>query len=63
MLPLFKVEHNQSGVRNPLTTYKFVRFADEIPLKGFSLMKIVLKWEVELTFGYIYFLFPVHMNF
>jgi len=26
MLLLFKVEHNLSGVRNPLTTYKFVRF-------------------------------------
>ena len=30
MLLLFKVEHNQSGERNPLTTYKFVRFMDKI---------------------------------
>lgn len=30
MLHLFKVEHNQYGVRNPLTTYKFVRFMNKI---------------------------------
>jgi len=30
MLLLFKVEHNQYGVRNPLTTYKFVRFMNKI---------------------------------
>jgi len=30
MSHLFKVEHNQSGVRNPLTTYKFARFMDKI---------------------------------
>ena len=30
MLLMFKVEHNQYGVRNPLTTYKFVRFMNKI---------------------------------
>lgn len=45
MLLLSKVEHNQSGVRNPLTTYKFGRFMDK------NLWRIFLSHSVQFFFG------------
>lgn len=47
MLLLFKVEHSQSGVRNPLTIYKFARFMDKILLG-----RVLLSHEYAIAFSF-----------